>query len=151
VRVLGYWVVEDCGTIVNPMIVDGQVQGGVAQGIGGALLEQLVYDEHGTLVTTSLMDYLMPTSAEIPPIHVLHQESPSPGVPGGFKGMGEGGAVNAPVAVVAAVNDALASFGVAANHTPVTPEWVLGALGRLSAGGDAGERMAINQVEAELK
>jgi carbon-monoxide dehydrogenase large subunit len=150
VRVLNYWVVEDCGTVVNPMIVDGQVQGGVAQGIGGALLEHLVYDEQGTLVTTSLMDYLMPTAAEIPPIHVLHQESPSPNVPGGFKGMGEGGAVNAPVAVVAAVNDALTPFGVAANHTPVTPEWVLTALGRLHAGYDSREPMAINQVEAQL-
>jgi carbon-monoxide dehydrogenase large subunit len=132
------------------MIVDGQVQGGVAQGIGGALLESLIYDEHGTLVTTSLMDYLMPTAAEVPPIHVLHQESPSPNVPGGFKGMGEGGAVNAPVAVVAAVNDALAPFGVAANHTPVTPEWVLGAIGELAAGTDARERMAVNRVEAQL-
>jgi carbon-monoxide dehydrogenase large subunit len=150
VRVLNYWVVEDCGTVVNPMIVDGQVQGGVAQGIGGALLEHLVYDEQGTLVTTSLMDYLMPTAAEVPPIHVLHQESPSPGVPGGFKGMGEGGAVNSPVAVVAAVNDALAPFGVAANHTPVTPEWVLAALVGPPAGTEAGEKMAINQVEAEL-
>jgi carbon-monoxide dehydrogenase large subunit len=150
VRVLNYWVVEDCGTVVNPMIVDGQVQGGVAQGIGGALLEHLVYDEQGTLVTTSLMDYLMPTAAEIPPIHVMHQESPSPNVPGGFKGMGEGGAVNAPVAVVAAVNDALAPFGVAANHTPVTPEWVLTALGRLPAANDSGEPMAINPVEAQL-
>jgi len=151
VRVLNYWVVEDCGTVVNPMIVDGQVQGGVAQGIGGALLERLVYDENGTLVTTSLMDYLLPTAVEIPPIQVLHQESPSPNVPGGFKGMGEGGAVNAPVAVVAAVNDALAPFGVAANHTPVTPEWVLGALGTLSDGGGSGPAMDTNRVEAQLK
>jgi carbon-monoxide dehydrogenase large subunit len=150
VRVLDYWVVEDCGTVINPMIVDGQVQGGVAQGIGGALLEHLVYDERGTLVTTSFMDYLMPTSAEVPPIHVLHQESPSPGVPGGFKGMGEGGAVNSPVAVVAAVNDALTPFGVAANHTPVTPEWVLRALGRLPAGNGPSERMDTDQVEAQL-
>jgi carbon-monoxide dehydrogenase large subunit len=133
------------------MIVDGQVQGGVAQGIGGALLENLVYDERGTLVTTSFMDYLMPTAAEIPPIHVLHQESPSPGVPGGFKGMGEGGAVNSPVAVVAAVNDALAPFGVAANRTPLTPEWVLSALGKLDGGREPGEPMAINRVEAQLK
>lgn len=149
VRLLNYWVVEDCGTVVNPMIVDGQVAGGVAQGIGGALLENLVYDEQGTLLTTSFMDYLMPTAAEIPPIHVLHQESPSPNVPGGFKGMGEGGAVNSPVAVVAAVNDALTPFGVAANHTPITPEWVLGALGKLDAGD--GEPMASNRVEAQLK
>jgi carbon-monoxide dehydrogenase large subunit len=150
VRLLNYWVVEDCGTVVNPMIVDGQVRGGVAQGIGGALLENLVYDEQGTLVTTSFMDYLMPTAAEIPAIHVLHQESPSPNVPGGFKGMGEGGAVNSPVAVVAAVNDALAPFGVAANHTPITPEWILAALGKLDAGGRPGAPMATNRVEAQL-
>jgi carbon-monoxide dehydrogenase large subunit len=110
------------------MIVDGQVHGGVAQGIGGALMEHLVYDEQGSLVTTTLMDYLVPTAAEIPPIRVLHQESPSPFVPGGFKGMGEGGAVNAPVAIVAAVNDALGAAGNGANHTPLTPEWVLAAL-----------------------
>jgi carbon-monoxide dehydrogenase large subunit len=129
VRILSYVVAEDCGTVVNPMIVDGQVQGGVAQGVGGALLEHLVYDEQGTLLTTSLMDYLVPTAMEVPPMQVLHQESPSPFVPGGFKGMGEGGAVNAPAAIVGAVNDALAPFGVAAaNHTPLTPEWVLRAL-----------------------
>jgi carbon-monoxide dehydrogenase large subunit len=134
VRVLRYVVVEDCGRVVNPMIVDGQVQGGVAQGIGGALFEQLRYDEGGTLVTTSLMDYLLPTAAEVPPIDVLHVESPSPQVPGGFKGMGEGGAVNAPAAVVAAVNDALRPFGIVANHTPITPEWVQGAFARAPAG-----------------
>jgi aerobic carbon-monoxide dehydrogenase large subunit len=151
VRVLNYWVVEDCGTVVNPMIVDGQVHGGVAQGIGGALLEQLVYDEQGTLVTTSLMDYLLPTSVEIPPIHVLHQASPSPQVPGGFKGMGEGGAINAPVAIVAAVNDALSPFGIAANHTPITPEWVLGALGRVQDGTESDDPTANKRVEAQLK
>ncbi|MDQ6816808.1 MAG: molybdopterin-dependent oxidoreductase, partial [Actinomycetota bacterium] len=152
IRLLSYTVVEDCGTIVNPMIVDGQVQGGVAQGIGGALMEHLVYDEQGTLVTTSLMDYLVPTAVEIPPIDVIHQESPSPFVPGGFKGMGEGGAVNAPAAVVAAVNDALAPFGVAANHTPLTPEWVLGALQAVRDGarGRPPVSSKINQVEAEV-
>lgn len=128
VRVLSYIVVEDCGTIVNPMIVDGQVHGGIAQGIGGALMEALVYDEQGSLVTTTLMDYLLPTAVEVPPIRVLHQESPSPHVPGGFKGMGEGGAVNAPVAIVAAVNDALGRAETGANHTPLTPEWVSAAL-----------------------
>jgi carbon-monoxide dehydrogenase large subunit len=150
VRVLRYLVVEDCGTTVNPMIVDGQVQGGVAQGIGGALLVHLVYDDSGTLLTTSLMDYLLPTAVEVPPIEVLHQESPSPFVPGGFKGMGEGGAVNAPAAIVGAVNDALAPFGIAANHTPLTPEWVLGALGRIRADrmASVGGGIATNDVEA---
>ena len=131
VRLLRYVVVEDCGKVVNPMIVDGQVQGGVAQGVGGALFEHLVYDENGTLVTASLMDYLLPTAAEVPPIEVHHLESPSPLVPGGFKGMGEGGAVNAPAAVLGAVNDALSPLGVLANHTPLTPEWVQGALARV--------------------
>jgi aerobic carbon-monoxide dehydrogenase large subunit len=130
VRVLRYVVAEDCGTIVNPMIVDGQVQGGVAQGIGGALYEHLVYDEAGNLVSGSLMDYLVPTACELPPVEVRHLESPTPFVPGGFKGMGEGGAVNSPAAIVSAVNDALRPFGVVANHTPITPEWVLDALGR---------------------
>jgi aerobic carbon-monoxide dehydrogenase large subunit len=151
VRLLRYVVVEDCGTVVNPMIVDGQVQGGVAQGIGGALLEQLVYDENGTLVTTSLMDYLLPTAAELPPIDVLHLESPSPEVPGGFKGMGEGGAVNAPAAVVGAVNDALAPLGIAANHTPLTPEWVHRACAGARASGSAGTRSQSTKERKKLR
>jgi carbon-monoxide dehydrogenase large subunit len=148
VRLLRYVVVEDCGRVVNPMIVDGQVQGGVAQGIGGALLEHLVYDEDGTLVTTSLMDYLLPTAAEVPPIDVLHLESPAPDVPGGFKGMGEGGAVVAPATVVSAVNDALAPLGIVANHTPLTPEWVHAALARAGSLATAVARLATNQGEA---
>jgi carbon-monoxide dehydrogenase large subunit len=74
------------------------------------------------------MDYLLPGATETPPIEVEHLESPSPHVPGGFKGMGEGGAINAPAAIVAAVNDALAPFGIVANHTPLTPEWIAGAV-----------------------
>lgn len=148
IRLLRYVVVEDCGRVVNPMIVDGQVQGGVAQGIGGALLEHLVYDENGTLVTTSLMDYLLPTAAEVPTIDVHHLESPAPEVPGGFKGMGEGGAVVAPAAIVSAVNDALAPLGVVANHTPLTPEWVQAAFARGDGRAPAAARHATNQGEA---
>ena len=128
VRILRYVVAEDCGTMVNPLIVEGQVHGGVAQGIGGALYEDLVYDEAGTLVSGSFMDYLIPTAAEIPDVDVCHLESPTPLVPGGFKGMGEGGAVNSPACVLAAVNDALRPLGVVANHTPITPDFVLAAL-----------------------
>ena len=128
IQVLGYVVVEDCGTVVNPMIVDGQVHGGVAQGVGGALYEHLAYGDDGNLLAASFMDYLLPGAPEVPPIEVHHQESPSPYVPGGFKGMGEGGAVNSPAAIVGAVNDALAPLGVVANHTPLTPDWVLGAV-----------------------
>jgi carbon-monoxide dehydrogenase large subunit len=148
VRLLRYMVVEDCGKVVNPMIVDGQVQGGVAQGIGGALMEQLVYDEDGTLLTTSLVDYLLPTAIEVPPIEVLHLESPAPAVPGGFKGMGEGGAVNAPAAIVGAVNDALAPLGVAANHTPLSPEWIRGVLAAASPATSADIRFASNRERA---
>jgi carbon-monoxide dehydrogenase large subunit len=128
VKVLRYVVSEDCGTVVNPMIVEGQVHGGVAQGIGGALYEHLVYDEAGNLITGSFMDYLIPTACELPDVEIEHLESPTPFVPGGFKGMGEGGAVNSPAAIVSAVNDALRPFGAVANHTPITPDWVLAAL-----------------------
>jgi aerobic carbon-monoxide dehydrogenase large subunit len=128
VTILRYVVSEDCGTVVNPTIVEGQVHGGVAQGIGGALFEHLAYDDAGNLLSGSFMDYLVPTACEIPSIDVRHLESPSPYVPGGFKGMGEGGAVNSPAAIVGAVNDALRPFGVAADHTPITPEFVLSAL-----------------------
>jgi len=128
VTILRYAVAEDCGTIVNPMIVEGQVHGGVAQGIGGALYEHLAYDSSGQLVTTSLMDYLVPGATEVPPIDIVHLETPSPLTLGGWKGMGEGGAINAPAALVSAVNDALAPLGVIANHTPLSPEWVAGAI-----------------------
>ena len=128
VDVVRYVVAEDCGTIVNPMIVDGQVHGGVAQGIGGALYEHVVYDEAGQLTSGSLIDYLMPGSTELPPFEVIHLETPSPHTLGGFKGMGEGGAINAPAAIVAAVNDALSPFGVVANHTPLTPDWIVSSV-----------------------
>jgi carbon-monoxide dehydrogenase large subunit len=140
VLILDYTVVEDCGAMVNPMIVEGQIRGGVAQGVGGALLEELVYDDAGNLVTASLMDYLMPTALDVPHIEVRHIESPAPDVPGGFKGMGEGGAVNAPAAIVAAVNDALRPLGVVANHTPLTPEWVTGAFAAAAEEGTAAAR-----------
>jgi carbon-monoxide dehydrogenase large subunit len=128
VTVLRYVVVEDCGTVVNPTIVEGQVHGGVAQGIGGALIEHLAYDRSGQLAAASFMDYLLPTAAEIPPIEVHHLESPSPRTLGGWKGMGEGGAINAPAAIVSAVNDALRGLGVVADRTPVDPDWVRGAI-----------------------
>jgi carbon-monoxide dehydrogenase large subunit len=128
ISILRYVVVEDCGTVVNPTIVEGQVHGGVAQGVGGAAYEHLVYDDEGSLVTTSLMDYLLPGATEVPAIQVEHLESPSPHVPGGFKGMGEGGAIKAPAAIVGAVNDALSRFGIVATHTPLTPDWIATAV-----------------------
>lgn len=122
VRVLRYVVVEDCGRVINPLIVEGQAVGGVAQGIGAALLEELVYAEDGQLLTGSLMDYLPPTAAELPAIQVVHLERPSPTTLGGFKGVGEGGTIGAPAAIANAVADALAVFGVEVNELPLTPE-----------------------------
>ena len=131
VRVVKYVAVDDCGTLVNPALVDGQVRGGVAQGIGGALWEHCVYDDTGQLLTTTLMDYAVPTAAGLPPIDVHHLETPAPSIAGGYKGAGEGGTAGAPAAILNAVNDALAPFGVMVTEQPVTPERVLRALGRL--------------------
>jgi aerobic carbon-monoxide dehydrogenase large subunit len=130
VAFLRYVVLEDCGTMVNPLIVDGQVIGGVAQGIGQALLEEAYYDEQGQPTATTLADYLLPTASDIPRIEIYHRETPSPHTLGGFKGMGEGGAVNPPAAIANAVVDALSPFGIAVNHLPITPEWVAMAVAR---------------------
>ncbi len=121
VRLLDYLVVEDCGRVVNPMIVDGQVHGGVAQGIGSALLEEFTYDEQGQPKETTFMDYLLPGSAELPDIRVEHMQTLSPFTVLGMKGMGEGGAIAPPAAVANAVTDALRGLDVAANQTPITP------------------------------
>ena len=122
VKIERYIVVEDCGRIINPMIVDGQVRGGVAQGIGAALYEEVVYDEAGQLLTGSLVDYLVPTASELPPVEVYHIETPSPTTLGGFRGMGEGGTIGAPAALANAVSDALAPLGIEINELPITPQ-----------------------------
>ena len=122
VRIDRYVVAEDCGRVVNPLIVDGQVHGGVAQGIGAALYEEIVYDAHGQITTASLVDYLVPSACEIPPMHVVHLESASPTTLGGFRGMGEGGTIGAPAAIANAVADALAPLGIEINELPATPE-----------------------------
>jgi carbon-monoxide dehydrogenase large subunit len=130
VKLLRYIVVEDCGTIINPMVVDGQIQGGVAQGIGMALYEQALYDENGQFLTGTLMDYLLPTAVDVPRVEIGHIESPSPLTPGGIKGMGEGGAIAPPAAIANAVADALAPFGARVNTVPLTPERVLSFIER---------------------
>jgi carbon-monoxide dehydrogenase large subunit len=122
-----YAVVEDCGRMINPMIVEGQIFGGVAQGIGSALLEEHLYDESGQLLTTTFMDYLLPTATDIPEIEVHHLETPSPTTVEGVKGMGEGGAIAPGAVLAAAVEDALALLGpVVVDQLPLTPERVLG-------------------------
>lgn len=120
VRLLRYVVSEDCGRIINPMVVDGQIAGGVVQGISGALFEHLVYDDDGTPLTSTLMDYLVPSAAEMPNIECGHVVTPSD-VPGGYKGMGEGGAIASPAAVANAVADALSPFTDAVTTFPLSP------------------------------
>jgi aerobic carbon-monoxide dehydrogenase large subunit len=120
VNLLRYIVSEDCGPMINPAVVEGQIAGGVVQGIGGVLLEHLVYDESGNPLTTTFMDYLLPTATDVPVIEYGHVETPAPG-PGGFKGVGEGGAIGAPPAVINAVADALSPFGIEITRLPLTP------------------------------
>ena len=122
-------VVEDCGRVINPLVVDGQVQGGVAQGIGSALLEEFVYDAGGQLLTTTLVDYLLPTTTDVPFIEVHHLETPSPFTINGIKGTGEGGAIGPAAAIVAAVEDAIRPLTTArAERSPSRPsEWSTGS------------------------
>jgi len=124
VTLLRYIVGEDCGAMINPNVVEGQIAGGTVQGIGGALLEEITYDEDGNPLSTTFLDYLLPTAAEVPDIEYGHVESPGP-LPGGYKGVGEGGAIGAPPAVMNAVNDALAPLGVCLTRLPLTPAHIL--------------------------
>ncbi len=136
IRVRRYLVVEDCGVVINPVIVDGQVRGGVTQGVAAALLEQVRYDAAGQPGSATLMDYLAPTAAEICPIDVVHLETPSAFSETGAKGMGEGGTIGAPAAVLNAVNDALADSrpGAEIDHIPVRPWDIQAALHEGSPG-----------------
>jgi carbon-monoxide dehydrogenase large subunit len=124
VEILRYVVVHDCGRVVNPTIADGQVVGGVAQGLGGALFEDLVYDAQGQLLSSSLLDYLLPTSCDLPALVLDHLEFLSTRNPLGVKGLGEGGAVGPPAAVANAVEDALRPFGVVVRETPLGPNQI---------------------------
>ncbi|MBV9199689.1 MAG: xanthine dehydrogenase family protein [Alphaproteobacteria bacterium] len=123
-----YVIAHDCGVVVNPLLVEGQIAGGTAQGIGGVLLEEIAYDADGQLLTGSLAEYLLPTAGDVPEMQMLHQHSPSPLNPLGVKGVGEGGAVAPPAAIANAICDALSPFGVQFNATPITPERILRAL-----------------------
>ncbi len=115
-----YVAVDDCGRLVNPALVDGQIMGGIAQGVGGALQEHCVFDATGQLLTTTLMDYAVPTAASLPSIESHHVETPAPSIAGGFKGAGEAGTTGAPAAILNAVNDALAPLGVMITDQPIT-------------------------------
>jgi len=125
VKILRYVVQHDCGTVVNPTVVEGQIHGGVAQGIGGALYERIVYDDQGQPLAATFMDFLLPTTMEIPEIEIIHTETPSPLNPLGIKGVGEAGAIPVPALIAEAVDDALAPFGVRVREMPLNPSRVL--------------------------
>ena len=135
VRILDYAICEDGGVLINPMIVDGQVTGGTAQGIGTALFEEMPFDEMGQPLATTLADYILPGATESPMLRIDHMETPSPYTAFGQKGIGESGAIGPPAAIANAVNDALRPLGVAIHRLPITPQRVLAAIlaGRASA------------------
>lgn len=133
-----YVIVEDCGTRVNPLIVEGQTYGGAAQGIGTALLEEMSFDSSGQPLASTLADYLMLGASEMPTVRLFHMETPSPNTRFGIKGVGEGGAIPPPAAIFNAVNDALASSGVEVSVTPLTLRRLFDALTAWEASTDAG-------------
>ncbi len=123
-----YAIAHDCGVVVNPMLVEGQIVGGAAQGIGGALLEEFNYDADGQLLAGSLMDYMLPTACDIPRMELIHQHSPSPLNPLGVKGVGEGGPIAPPAVIANGVCDALRPFGLEFNRLPITPQAIQQAI-----------------------
>lgn len=128
VEILDYVVVEDAGTMVNPMVVDGQIYGGVAQGVGTALYERMPYDAEGQPLASTFADYLIPGFTEVPHVRIIHMLTPSPYTEFGVKGIGEGGAIAPPAAICNAINDALKPLGVIVTNAPMTPEVILGAI-----------------------
>jgi len=133
VRLHRYLVVEDCGVVINPMVVDGQVRGGVTQGVAAALLERLCFDPDGQPAGATLMDYLVPTATEMCPVDIVHLQTPSRFSETGAKGMGEGGTIGAPAAVLGAINDALSDTDVRFDHIPVLPQDLSAALAMAGA------------------
>jgi carbon-monoxide dehydrogenase large subunit len=128
VSIENYAITHDCGVVVNPMLVEGQVIGGTVQGLGGALLEALTYDASGQPLTTTLMDYMLPTADDLPRLTLIHQHSPSPRNPFGVKGVGEGGPIAPPAVIANAVADALRPFKVQLDQTPIAPQHIVAAL-----------------------
>jgi carbon-monoxide dehydrogenase large subunit len=134
VEVERYAVVHDCGTVLNPLIVEGQIHGGVAHGLGNALWEAMVYDEAGQLLTGDLPDYALPHAEWVPPIAIAHHEQPSPYNPEGIKGAGEGGTIGALATIAGAVEDALAPLNLTLNSLPLRSEDLARACSPLRAG-----------------
>ena len=134
-----YIVSEDVGPMINPNVVEGQVAGGTVQGIGGALLENMVYDDSGNPLSSTFVDYLLPTATEVPPIEYGHVEIPGPGI-GGYKGCGEGGAIGSTPAVINAINDALAPLGVTLTRLPASPAAIVDLIDKANAGASGKDR-----------
>lgn len=132
VQLLRHWAVEDCGRVLNPMLVDEQMRGAIVQGIGGVLFEECLYDENGLMLNASMADYLVPMSAEMPDIEVAHVQTPTATSKLGAKGAGEAGTAGAPAAVMNAINDALAPFATHVFSQPITPQKILQALGKVT-------------------
>ncbi|MDT8346129.1 MAG: molybdopterin cofactor-binding domain-containing protein, partial [Thermohalobaculum sp.] len=130
VDLLGFWAVEDCGRVINPLLVDEQLRGGIVQGIGAALLEGCHYSAEGQLETATLADYLVPMAAGMPDIVIAHVETPAAASGLGARGVGEAGVVGAPAAIRCAINDALRPLGAQVTRQPYTPDHILQALGR---------------------
>jgi carbon-monoxide dehydrogenase large subunit len=128
IKILDYAICEDGGVLVNPMIVDGQVIGGVAQGIGTALYEEMAYDAHAQPGAATLADYSLPGATEVPVLRIEHMETPSPYTRFGQKGIGEGGAIGPPAAIANAVNDALFALGARVDRLPITAQRVVAAM-----------------------
>jgi carbon-monoxide dehydrogenase large subunit len=131
VKLLKHWCVEDCGTVINPMLVDEQIRGGIVQGIGGAMFEECLYSEDGQLLNGSMADYLVPMAGEMPDMVIAHVETPTKTSELGAKGAGEAGTAGAPGAVMNAINDALAPLNANVSVQPFTPQRVLAALGKI--------------------
>jgi len=135
ITLLKHWVVEDCGRVINPLLVDEQIRGGVVQGLGAALFEECLYNEDGQLLNGSLAEYLVPMACEMPDIVIGHVETPTLTTALGAKGVGEAGTAAASGAVLNAVNDAIGIFDASISQIPMTPQRVLQALGRVSVDG----------------
>jgi carbon-monoxide dehydrogenase large subunit len=134
VKIVRYTVAHDCGRVINPMVVDGQVVGGVAHGVGNALFERMVYDDNAQPVSTNFGEYLLPLATDVPHIDLVHLETPSPLNPLGMKGAGEGGTIPAIAAIISAVESALAPFGVTIAEAPITPQRIVELLGAHALG-----------------
>jgi carbon-monoxide dehydrogenase large subunit len=142
VEILDYAIVEDGGVLVNPLIVDGQIYGGVAQGIGTALYEEMAFDADAQPLASTLADYMLPGPCEVPAIDIDHMETPSPYTRFGVKGIGEGGAIAPPAAITNAINDALRPLGAELGVSPVTPRRIVEAIAAAGHGTGARPEMA---------